>query len=240
MAAYDATFIGSDEVAEHTMAFYFEKPPGFAFTAGQFISMTLIHPPETDARGDTRAFSIASAPYERNLMITTRMRDTAFKRTLKKLTRGEPIQIRGPFGSLTLRDDAVETAVFLAGGIGITPFRSIVLQAGHQKQAKQIFLFYCNRRAEDAAFLDELKQLESANPNYKCVATLTKPRDSKREWDGEKGYINKTMLLKFIQDLQEPIYYIAGPPGMVLSMQEELKTAGVRSDHVRAEQFAGY
>ena len=222
------------------MAFHFEKPPGFAFTAGQFISMTLIHPPETDARGDTRAFSIASAPYERNLMITTRMRDTAFKRTLKKLTRGEPIQTRGPFGSLTLRDDALETAVFLAGGIGITPFRSIVLQAAQQKQTKRIFLFYCNRRAEDAAFLEELKQLESANQNYKCVATLTKPRDPKREWNGEKGYINRTMLLKFIQDLREPIYYIAGPPGMVLSMQEELKTAGVPSDHVRAEQFAGY
>jgi ferredoxin-NADP reductase len=202
--------------------------------------MTLIHPPETDARGDTRAFSIASAPYERNLMITTRMRDTAFKRTLKKLTRGEPIQTRGPFGSLTLRDDALETAVFLAGGIGITPFRSIVLQAAQQKQTKRIFLFYCNRRAEDAAFLEELKQLESANQNYKCVATLTKPRDPKREWNGEKGYINRTMLLKFIQDLREPIYYIAGPPGMVLSMQEELKTAGVPSDHVRAEQFAGY
>jgi ferredoxin-NADP reductase len=240
MAAYDAIFIGSDEVAEHTMAFHFEKPPGLAFTAGQFISMTLIHPPETDARGNTRPFSIASAPYERNLMITTRMRDTAFKRTLRKLTRGEPIQIRGPFGSLTLRDDAAGPAVFLAGGIGITPFRSIVLQAAQQKQAKRILLFYCNRRAEDAAFLDELKRLEGANPNYKCVATMTKPGDSKREWHGEKGYINRTMLLKFIQDLQEPTYYIAGPPGMVLSMQQELKTAGVPNDQMRAEQFAGY
>jgi len=240
MAAYNAIFKGSEEVADRTMAFHFEKPPGFVFTAGQFVTMTLIRPPETDARGDTRPFSIASAPYERNLMITTRMRDTAFKRTLKKLTPGEPIQIRGPFGSLTLRDDAPGPAVFLAGGIGITPFRSIVLQAAQQRQAKHIFLFYCNRRAEDAAFLDELKRLESANPNYKCVATMTKPRDSKREWHGEKGYINRTMLLKFIQDLQEPTYYIAGPPGMVLSMQQELKTADVPSDQMRAEQFAGY
>jgi ferredoxin-NADP reductase len=101
----------------------------------------LINPPETDAEGDARAFSIASAPYEQDLMITTRMRDTAFKRVLRKLTHGELIRIRGPFGSLTLHDDATRPAVFLAGSIGITPFRSIVLQLPQLRRAHRVSLF---------------------------------------------------------------------------------------------------
>ena len=240
MHAYDVKVTNSEEVAEGTMAFHFEKPSDFAFTAGQFISVSLINPPETDAEGDTRAFSIASAPYEPDLMIATRMRDTAFKRILRKLTGGELIRIRGPFGSLILHDDTMRPAVFLTGGIGITPFRSIVLQSTRLGRAHRLFLFYSNRRPEDAAFLDELKQRESGNPNYKCIATVTKLSQSKRQWNGERGHVNKTMLLRFIHDLQEPIYYIAGPPAMVVSMQMELKAAGVSSDHIRAEQFAGY
>ncbi|HKX84384.1 MAG TPA: FAD-dependent oxidoreductase [Pyrinomonadaceae bacterium] len=230
----------NEEIAEGTIAFHFEKPSDFSFIAGQFISLSLIDPPETDAEGDTRAFTIASAPYERDLMIATRMRDTAFKRILRKLKPGELIRVRGPFGSLTLHDDATRAAVFLAGGIGITPFRSIVLQSTQFKSSHRLFLFYSNRHVEDAAFLDELKRCERSNPHFKCIATVTKPSDSERHWDGEMGYVNKTMVLKFIHDLQEPIYYIAGPPGMVVSMQLELKAAGVPSQQIRAEQFAGY
>lgn len=200
----------------------------------------MINPRETDAEGDTRAFSIASAPYERDLMIATRMRDTAFKRILRKLIPGELIRIRGPFGFLTLHADATRPAAFLAGGIGITPFRSIVLQSIQFERTHRLFLFYSNRRAEDAAFLDELTQCERANPNFKCIAVITQPSQSKRQWEGERGYVNRAMLLKFIHDLQQPIYYIAGPPGMVVSMQTELNAAGIVSDHIRAEQFAGY
>jgi ferredoxin-NADP reductase len=240
MPAYDVRVMNSEEVAEGTMAFHFEKPSDFAFTAGQFISVSLIDPPETDAEGDTRAFSIASAPFERDLMIATRMRDTAFKRILRKLKPGELIRIRGPFGSLTLHDDMSRPAAFLTGGIGITPFRSMVLQSTQLRRAHRLFLFYSNRRAQDAAFLDDLKHCERTNLNFKCIATVTKPAESKWQWEGEIGHVNKTMLLKFIQDLQEPIYYIAGPPGMVVSMQEELMAAGVPTQQIRAEQFAGY
>ena len=127
MPVYDVIVTKSEEVAEGTIAFHFEKPSDFVVTPGKFISVSLIDPPETDAEGDTRSFSIASAPYEQDLMIATRMRDTAFKRILRKLKTGELIRIRGPFGSLTLHDDATRPAAFLAGGIGITPFRSIVL-----------------------------------------------------------------------------------------------------------------
>src|SRR5438132_253787 len=106
-------------VAEGTMAFHFEKPSGWTYKAGQALDLTLIDPPETDAEGNTRAFSIASAPHEETLMIATRMRDTAFKRVLKALPVGSAVNIDGPSGDLTLHNNVSRAAVFLAGGPSI-------------------------------------------------------------------------------------------------------------------------
>ena len=150
------------EIAEGTMAFHFEKPPGWTFEAGQAIDITLLAPSETDAEGNTRTFTIASAPYEKSVMVATRMRDTAFKRMLKVMPVGTAVQMEGPAGDLTLRD-AARTAVFLSGGIGITPFRSIAFAAAKEHLPHRIFLFYSNRRPEDAAFLAELQALEKQN-----------------------------------------------------------------------------
>ena len=94
-----------EEIAEGTMAFYFERPEGFQFKAGQYLTLALIDPSETDAEGSTRNFSIASAPDEDDLMIATRMRDTAFKRVLKQMALKNELKISGPFGSFTLHGD---------------------------------------------------------------------------------------------------------------------------------------
>ena len=115
-----------EEVAEGTMAFRFEKPSGWTFKAGQYLDMTLLDPSETDSEGNVRSFSIASAPHEDTLMVATRMRDTAFKRVLRTMPIGTAVKIEGPSGDLTLQNNFTRAAVFLAGGIGITPFRSIV------------------------------------------------------------------------------------------------------------------
>jgi ferredoxin-NADP reductase len=230
----------SEEVAEGTMAFHFEKPSDFEYKAGQFIRLTLIEPPETDAEGNARNFTLASAPYEADLMIATRMRDSAFKRVLKSMPLGTELELRGPFGNLTLHDDATQPAVFLAGGIGITPFRSIVLQSANARLPHRLFLFYSNRRPEDAAFLDELRELESKNSNYRFIPTMTRPDDSTRLWQGETGYINQEMLTRFIDDMNAPIYYTAGPPAMVDAMKNLLIEAGVDNANIRAEKFAGY
>lgn len=231
---------GMDEIAEHTTAFRFEKPSGWTFKAGQFIDMTLLDPSETDSEGNTRTFSIASAPHEETLMVATRMRDTAFKRGLKMMPLGAAVKIEGPFGSLTLRNDVKRTAVFLAGGIGITPFRGIVLNAAKQKLAHRIFLFYSNRRPEDAPFLDELGALEHENPNYKLVATMTDMAKSHHPWHGEVGQIEKDMLAKYLRDIATSTYYVAGPPEMVKGLHKMLNEAGVDDDDINAEEFTGY
>src|SRR5687768_11772928 len=109
-SGFTAKLLGRREVAYETMAFDFEKPVNFAFEAGQFVDITLLSPTETDAEGDTRHFSIASAPFEDTLMIATRMRDSAFKRVLKALPLGTDVKIEGPFGGLRLHNNATRPA----------------------------------------------------------------------------------------------------------------------------------
>ena len=228
------------EVAERTKAFRFEKPSNWTFKAGQALDMPLLKPSETDAEGNTRTFSIASGPQEETLMVATRMRDTAFKRVLNTMPLGSAVKIEGPFGDLTLHNNVKRTAVFLAGGIGITPFRSIVFRAAQEKLPHRIVLFYSNRRPEDAPFLDELQGLEKENPNYRLVASMTEMAKSHRSWHGEMGRIDKEMLGRYLQDAVSPIYYIAGPPEMVKGLHAMIHEAGVDDDDVRAEEFAGY
>ncbi|HEY6243438.1 MAG TPA: FAD-dependent oxidoreductase [Pyrinomonadaceae bacterium] len=229
-----------EEVAEGTMAFQFEKPAGWTFKAGQFIDITLLEPPETDAEGNTRGFSIASAPQEEIIMVATRLRDTAFKRVLKIVPLGTAVKIEGPFGNLTLHNNPARPAVMLAGGIGITPFRSILFRAANEKLTHRIFLFYSNRRPEDAPFLEALQKLEKENLNYKLIATMTDMEKSKQPWDGETGPVNKEMLERYLERAGSPIYYIAGPAGMVKGLHTMLNEAGVDDDDIRTEEFVGY
>lgn len=229
-----------ETVAEGTMAFYFAKPAGFAHQAGQSLLLTLVDPVETDAEGDSRTFTIASAPHERELMIATRMRETAFKRVLKTAPPGMTVRIDGPNGEMVLQVDASRPAVFLAGGIGITPFRAMASDALHRKLTHRLYLFYSNRRPQDAAFLDELKEWEQANGNYRLVETMTEPQKASRPWPGETGPLNRDLLARYLPDLMSPIYYFAGPPAMTMAMQQMLEDIGVDSQSMRYEEFYGY
>ena len=232
--------LGKDELAEGTMAFHFEKPAGFDFKPGQSADLTLFNPPETDSEGNTRTFSIASAPFEQNLMFATRMRDTAFKRSMIQIPLGTRVKIDAAMGSFTLHKNSAKPAVFLAGGIGITPFLSILRQADHDRAPHKLYLFYSNHRPEDAAFLKALQALAITNTNLRFVGTMTDMQKSKSNWDGETGPIDKEMLSRYLSDLRGPIYYIAGPPAMVAGMRQMLVATGVDEDDIRSEEFAGY
>lgn len=240
MAAFETEFVSRENVAEGTMAFRFVKPPGFQFMAGQAMNVTLLNPPQTDSKGNARTFSIVSAPFEDSLMIATRMRDSAFKRVLRAIPAGAKLQLRGPAGQFVLDDGSAGPAVFLAGGIGITPFVSMLKQAAHDGLARKLYLFYSNRRPEDAAFLGELQQLQVGNPNYRFVGTMTDMEKSAQPWVGETGFIDKDMLARSIDDISASTYYIAGPPAMVDAMLDTLIGVGVEEEQVRTDEFYGY
>lgn len=240
MPIYHARLRKHEEIAERTMAFHFERPSGFEFRAGQFVDLTLLHPGEMDSQGAARTFTIASAPYEDELVLATRMRNTAFKRVLGALPPGAEVRLEGPMGSFTLHRNPAKAAVFLAGGIGITPFRSILRQAAVEKLSHQLYLFYSNRRPEDTAFLKELKTLASANSHFIFVPTMTEMKNSQMPWQGNCGFINREMLVEHFCELHGPIYYAAGPPEMVAAMRQMLIRLGVDDDDIRTEEFGGY
>lgn len=227
-------------VAEGTMAFHLARPTGFQFRAGQSLTISLVDPPAMDGKGATRTFTIASAPHEAELMIATRMRDSTFKRVLGAAPAGTPLRIDGPNGEMVLHDDSARPAVFLAGGIGITPFLSISRHAARERLPHSIYLFYSNRRPEDAAFLAELQGMEKVNPNYHLIATMAEAEKSARAWAGETGFIRRDMLERHLPDTASPVYYFAGPPAMTAAMQEMLQGIGIVEDAMRYEEFYGY
>ena len=236
---FEAALIGRDLVAERTMAFRFAKPADWSYRAGQFVDITLLDPPETDAEGNTRGFSLSSAPSEDVIMIATRLRDTAFKRVLQTVPLGTPVKIEGPFGDLRLHH-ADRPAVVLTGGIGITPFRSILTETiDNGGLPYPVVLFYANRRPQDAAFLDELRALAERDANLRFVPTMT-GLDASDPWDGDRGRIDASMLARHLEGLTNAIYYLTGPPGMVHALRTMLVQAGVDEDDIRTEEFTGY
>lgn len=243
-ASYEVALRGKLQIAEGTMAFDFEKPKDFHFNAGQHIKMTLINPPETDNKGNSRFLSLASSPQEKNLTFAMRMSDSAFKRVLSKMEDGEKVLIQilldSPHGSFVIHSDASKPAVFVIGGIGIVPAFSMIKDAIERKLPHRIFLFYSNRRPEEAPYLEELKKLAKQNPAFKLIATVTKPEKSAKLWQGETGLINRAMLNKYLDDLQSPIYYIAGLTAMVRAMKKLLDESGVNDDNIHAEEFSGF
>lgn len=244
IVVYEVALKGKKQIAKGTYAFVFEKPKEFKFRAGQHIRMTLINPPETDSEGNSRFFSMASTPQEKDLVLAMRVRDSAFKRVLGRMQTGDKVKIEirldNPHGSFTLHDDPSKPAVFIIGGIGIVPAFSMIKDATERKLPYKIFLFYSNRRPEDAPFLDELEDLAKQNPSFTLVATMTEPEKSAKSWQGETGEINLSMLKKYAGDLKTPIYYIAGLSEMVSAMKTMLKDSGVNEDNIRAEEFTGF
>mgnify|MGYP001562533377 FL=1 len=218
-------------VAKETMAFVFEfGDQDFKFRPGQFVDVTLEDPKYKDDQGLTRAFSIASSPLDEYLMVATRLTDSAMKKSLAELELGRLVHVDGPLGSFKLHTDKAVPAVMLTGGIGITPFRSIIKDATENNSEQKLLLIYSNRTPEDAAFVDDLTEWQAYNTDFNFVT----------RWTKEDGRIDEKFLKQHIKNLAAPVYYVAGPPGMVAGTTQLLIEIGVKEDNIRFEEFAGY
>lgn len=241
MADYFFALKERREVCEGTMAFIFDTTDSnFIFEAGQNVDIYLPGAPESGASSDhMHTFSFASSPDHRDqFMITTRMRDSKFKNTLKTLPIGTKLRMVGPNGNMVLHEDASKPAVFLAGGIGITPFRSLVEWATQETLPHEIYLFYSNRTKALTAFHDDFESWAQVNEHFHYVPGITDEPAS--DWPYETKRIDADMLTKHLGDLSKPIFYMAGPPAMVSAMRMLLKDADVSHDNMKLESFSGY
>jgi ferredoxin-NADP reductase len=171
-------------------------------------------------------------------MIAMRMRETGFRTALKVAPRGSMFMVSRPRGSFTLHKDFARPAVYLAGGIGITPMRSVLHWASKERAPHWLYLFYSNRHVEDAAFLEELEGLATQNPGFTFIPTLT--RSTSQAWPFERGPINRALLTRHLQGINGPVYYLAGPSGMVSAMTTLLHSLGVSDDDIKTEEFGDY
>jgi ferredoxin-NADP reductase len=227
------------EVAKGTLMVVFDLlGEEVDFTPGQYFWVTLLDPPYDDDKGPRRHITVVTSPNDRGVLgLATRVRDSAFKRSLAELPVGAEVDVEEPKGSFLLPEDTEQEYVFIAGGIGITVFRSMLRYIAEETLPHRVTLVYSNRDRESTPFLDELQELERANPNLRLVLTMTDDPG----WDGETRRIDAEFLADHLGDeLDSFTYLVAGPPGMVEGMEKMLSEAGVPDEQVRPERFSGY
>ena len=208
------------------------------FVPGQYFFVTLPDVGYQDDKGLRRHITVVTSPNEKGVLgFATRMRASAFKRSLDELPVGSEVEVEPPKGSFKLPEDASRPLVFVAGGIGITVFRSMLRYIREEGLPYRVTLIFSNRDLQSTAFLDELQELEEELPGFRLVLTMTQDPG----WDGETRKVDAQFLHEYLgEDVNENTFLVAGPPAMVEGVQEALTEAGVEEENVIAERYSGY
>lgn len=198
-----------------------------------------------DPKGPIRHFTIASSPTEDFILVSTRIRSSPYKKRLSSLEPGIKIKARGPEGKFVLHEDYSKSAIFLSGGIGVTPFRSMIKYATDKQLPLRIIMFDSNRNQQSILFKKEFDECSNINKNMKIIYTITDEAQNQsgtNNWQGEKGRIDKAMLARYIGDSEQKtaVFYICGPPVMINAMKDLLQDLEISSDRIMVEEFTGY
>ena len=233
-----ATVKETREVARGTLLAIFDLGGQVVdFRAGQYFWVELLDPPYEDEKGPRRHISVVTSPTERGVLgLCTRIRDSAFKRSLAELEVGAEVEVEEPKGDFKLPEDTEPHYVFIAGGIGITVFRSMLRYIADTGEPYDVTLVYSNRDRASTAFLDELTELESQIPGFELVVTMT----GDPEWTGESRRVDADFLRDKLGELADYTYLLAGPPPMVEGVVEQLNEAGVPEAQIEPDRFSGY
>lgn len=172
-------------------------------------------------------------------MFTTKINISSFKKTLVKMLPGQEIEIFGPLGVFTLGDPGMHH-VFIAGGIGITPYRSMITEAAATGWDTPITLFASYSTAEDVVFQEEFTAIAQNNSWFRYFPTVTKPEESKKPWDGLTGRVDRAMIAKQIPDTANCIFYLCGPPAMTDALSKTVSEMGIPEERTKTEKFTGY
>ena len=228
------------QIAKDSWELMFEKPEGFVYEPGQFIEIHLDHP-KYDDRGIKRWFTLSSSPTEGDLMVTTRLveKHSTFKDALFHLEVGDIIGVDGPMGKFILPSDSSREILWIAGGIGITPFRSqMKFLLDNQEADRKITLIYSNRTKEDICFADLWESAKSEMPGFQLVETLVE--DIPDDWKGETGMVDEAMIKRSVGDITNKVIYISGPEPMVEAFKPLLVSMGANEDSIHQDWFPGY
>lgn len=238
MAFHTVTLEKVEDVAEGTKIFWFSKPEGFTFIAGQYVAMRITSLVAPDTKNGVRSLSLASAPDEEYLGFAVRYSESGFKATLWAMNIGDTLEITDAVGFFTIPETETREIVFLIGGIGITPARSILKQAEIEKSQKKYTLFYANRTPKDAPFAEELRGFSVQNFRMIEVMSQCDGGDGNDTCD-EHGYICEDILKKYLTNPQENVYYLVGSPSFVEVMEQLLEGFGVSKENWHTDPFTG-
>jgi ferredoxin-NADP reductase len=209
--------------------FAFKPSEPLSWQAGQYMHYFLPQD-NADERGEERWFTNSAAPSEGEVRITTRInseRGSSFKTALQALQPADEIEADGPEGDFTL-DDLSRNYLFVVGGIGITPVRSMLVDAESKGFKPKVTLLYANRSVESVPFRAELEGLQASNPNFRILYVI----------DPDK--IDEAKLSATIGTIDDPLVYISGPEGMVKALAKQVKSLGVTDDNLKIDDFPGY
>jgi ferredoxin-NADP reductase len=208
------------------------------FSPGQYFFVTLPDIGYQDDKGLRRHITVVTSPNEKGVLgFATRMRDSAFKRSLGELPVGAEVEVESPKGNFVLPENASRPLVFVAGGIGITVFRSMLRYIREERLPYRVTLIYSNRDRESTAFLDELREFEQSLPDFRLILTMTQDPG----WKGETRKVDGKFVKDHLdQDLNRYAFLVAGPPAMAEGVQKALEEAGVQAENVIVERYSGY
>jgi ferredoxin-NADP reductase len=227
------------EVAKGTLLVTFDLLGGEVdFRPGQYFFVTLPNVGDDDDKGLRRHITVVTSPNEKGVLgFATRMRDSAFKRTLRELPVGSDVEVEPPKGEFALPEDPSRPLVFVAGGIGITVFRSMLRYIHEERLPYRVTLIYSNRDRESTAFLDELRELERELPDFRLILTMTQDPG----WEGETRKVDAQFVKDYLgESLDRYSFLVAGPPAMAEGVQKALEEAGVQEESITAERYSGY
>jgi ferredoxin-NADP reductase len=220
------------------------------YKAGQYAFFD-IGGVSNDPKGPIRHFTITSSPTENFIMLSTRIRDTPYKKRLSSLEEGVKVKLRGPQGKFVLHEDYSKPAIFLSGGIGVTPFRSMIKYSTDKKLPVKIIMFDSNRDEKNILYKNEFDAFTNSNKNLRIIYTISEEESGREQeqisasnqWDGERGRIDEAMLTKYLSDddMKNSIFYTCGPPSMIKAMQKLLQDdLQIPKERIKIEEFTGY
>ncbi len=230
-------FVKKVKLSHDTFEFYFKRESFFLYKPGQYISL---HLKEKTITLPTYSFTISSSPSEKKyITITTKVNNKSpFKNRLFKLSANEKISYKGPFGEFTLDTNAANQ-LFLAGGIGVTPFHSMITYAANKKLSNNLYLFVSFTESNEVVYFDVLQNIAKRHSNIKIIYTITNQSEDK-SWDGERGRITTNLINKYLDVKQIDKIMIVGPLKMTIAMEELVSTLDLKNDNVQIEVFSGY